>query len=169
MCSTLRLATYLRGLASSLVELKFALKSAQVFYILSTQRKSTQVDCNSTVYTCKLRLFATCVNLWIPLASLVLSPYESSGFANLCWLALTCDSVWSAACSFSFLLSCASGENSFLSSEEVYWCYGAVGFRIYSQREYMNILNYLFIEFVYKFSTLRTFSRALFMRQLLII
>ena len=38
-------------------------------------------------WTCKL----TCESVWPPFAS----PYTSSGFANLCWLASTCESVWS--------------------------------------------------------------------------
>ena len=35
-------------------------------------------------------LASTCESVWPPFAS----PYASSGFANLCRLALTCESVW---------------------------------------------------------------------------
>ena len=48
---TFRLSTHLRGLALTLVELKFIRKSMQVFHRLATQCKSTQVDHKSTVYT----------------------------------------------------------------------------------------------------------------------
>ena len=79
-----RLATHLRWLALTLVELKFVRKSLQVFHRLTAQRKSTQVDRKSTVYAWHLRLFAwtcepTCESIWPPIASL----YASSGFANL--------------------------------------------------------------------------------------
>ena len=81
----------LRGLSLTLAELKFARKSTHVFHRLATQRKSTQVDRKSTVYSAwNLRLFATCESVWPPIAS----PYASSGFANLRWLASTCESVW---------------------------------------------------------------------------
>ena len=50
-------------LVLTLVELKFVRKSTQIFPRLATQRKSTQVDCKSTVYAWNLRLIATSVNL----------------------------------------------------------------------------------------------------------
>ena len=84
-------------LAWTLVKLKFAGKSTQVFHRLATQRKSAQVDRKSTVYVWNLRFLRlawacepTCESVWPPFAS----PYASSGFANLWRLALTCDSVW---------------------------------------------------------------------------
>ena len=44
-------------LALTLVELNFVRSSTQVFQRLATQRKSTQVDGNSTVYVCIIMTF----------------------------------------------------------------------------------------------------------------
>ena len=84
------LATHLRWLALTLVELKFVRKSTQVFHRLATQLKSTQVDRKSAVYAWNLRPFATCesVRKFVHMSS--------SGFANLRWLASTSESVWPA-------------------------------------------------------------------------
>ena len=57
------------------------------------QRKSTQVDHKSSLYAWNVRFVTcgpTCDSVWPPIAS----PYPSSGFAFLRWLAPTCDSVW---------------------------------------------------------------------------
>ena len=80
-------------LALTCVELKFVPKPTQIFYRLATHRKSTQVDRKSTVYAWNLRLFATCVNLRILLATHRKS-IRKFWFASLPWLASSCESVW---------------------------------------------------------------------------
>ena len=67
------------------------------FNALSPGQTDSQVDASQRKFTTCVRLAFRLATHLRGLASRVApfaSPYASSGFANLCWLALTCESVW---------------------------------------------------------------------------
>ena len=76
-------------LAWSLVKLKFAGKSTQVFHRLATQRKSAQVDRKSTVCV-EFTIFATCVNLRADLRICLATLRKSVRKFWFCKLVATC-------------------------------------------------------------------------------
>ena len=92
-----RLATSLRGLALTLVDLKLACNSTHVFHPLATQRKSTQVD-RKSCHLYMREIWGVLCELGCRLANPFGHPSQVVRsqvlvLQNLNWLALTCESV----------------------------------------------------------------------------